>query len=440
MTRNDLRFFEFGDFRFDVRTLELSRSGLRVPINVKAAEVLRLLLHCHGDLVTKEDFLAVVWSNQDRDEQNLPVQIHELRRVLADDAKHQRLIETLTRRGYRFIAPVREISASNADRGPLPSRSEAYSLSAGDGGPISRERRQADIDPVPESSSDDNDRPPFLEPVRGRATGVATPVSTPTAVRPGPADKTGLARPRKATTARWVSGAATLGVLILIVNALQPAEPPVPRVVRTTKLTQIGRVMAEPMATDGHLLAFSTPDGQRVIRIDGKKALPPQIPEDFRLLDISSDGREALATRPADRGAEDGLWNLPLDGRPPHRLGMLLADTSAAWTRDGQRLAYTYQRDLYVSDRAGRNVRKLAGFSANPGWIRWSPDGQFVRISLRESADRRNPRRLVDVEVDSGRSREVLRNSGPSACCRTGCPAAATLYLPAETLSRQTSG
>ena len=111
MPASEVRFFEFDEFRFDVRTRELTRRGLRIALQPKAQDVLLLLLRHHDDLVTKQEAFQSVWPDAFVEDQSLTVQIHEIRSALGDDVKTPRYIRTVPRRGYRFVAPIKKISA-----------------------------------------------------------------------------------------------------------------------------------------------------------------------------------------------------------------------------------------------------------------------------------------------------------------------------------------
>lgn len=91
--------------------------------------------------------------------------------------------------------------------------------------------------------------------------------------------------------------------------------------------------------------------------------------------------------------------------------------SSATWSRDGERIAYAYQRDLFVMDRDGAGVRKLGTFAGEPSWPRWSTDDRRIRLTLTVSADRANPRTLWDVDVATGRTWRVLERPLDKECC-----------------------
>src|SRR5262245_11176905 len=102
--------FEFGPFRLEPAESRLTKGGAPVQITPKALELLVALAGRPGRLVTKEELLAEVWPDTFVEEGNLAVHITRLRQVLNDDTG-QSYIETVPKRGYRFVAPVHQVGA-----------------------------------------------------------------------------------------------------------------------------------------------------------------------------------------------------------------------------------------------------------------------------------------------------------------------------------------
>jgi DNA-binding winged helix-turn-helix (wHTH) protein len=98
--------FRFGEFTLDVGERRLLRGGDPVRLSPKAHDVLVALVREHGRLVTKDELLARVWPESFVEEGILTVHVSALRRALGDDIQVHGYIETVSRSGYRFIAPV----------------------------------------------------------------------------------------------------------------------------------------------------------------------------------------------------------------------------------------------------------------------------------------------------------------------------------------------
>src|SRR5690349_13856193 len=101
---NEPALVRFGVFEMDVRTGELRKHGVRLKIQDQPFQVLQVLLERPGELVTREELQARIWSNDtfvDFD-QSLNRAINKVRDALSDTPASPRFIETLPRRGYRF--------------------------------------------------------------------------------------------------------------------------------------------------------------------------------------------------------------------------------------------------------------------------------------------------------------------------------------------------
>ena len=122
--------YEFGPYRLDLAQRVLTRAGENVSLTPKATDILTLLVTSAGQLVAKDELLKHVWPDSFVEESNLTQNIFLLRRILGDDRPAPKYIETVVRRGYRFIANVRSTGAvdpvpnsqpTNGDHVPSPS-------------------------------------------------------------------------------------------------------------------------------------------------------------------------------------------------------------------------------------------------------------------------------------------------------------------------------
>ena len=100
--------YVFGQFRLDAVDKVLLKDQHPVPLTPKALDTLLALVGRHGHLVTKEDLLQRVWPDAFVEEINLAQNISVLRRTLGEGVGTERFIETVPKRGYRFVAPVTE--------------------------------------------------------------------------------------------------------------------------------------------------------------------------------------------------------------------------------------------------------------------------------------------------------------------------------------------
>ncbi|MGO8796918.1 MAG: winged helix-turn-helix domain-containing protein [Candidatus Sulfotelmatobacter sp.] len=131
MVEVEKRVFRFGVFEADTSSGELRKSGMRLRMQEKPFQVLILLLAHAGEVVTREEICQKLWASDtfvDFDH-SLNTIINKIREGLGDSAANPRFIETLAKRGYRFLVPVEAVShppaafSSKADP-PAPSTQE----------------------------------------------------------------------------------------------------------------------------------------------------------------------------------------------------------------------------------------------------------------------------------------------------------------------------
>ena len=113
MSLNNGAILQFKDFTIDVDQRVLLREGLPVALAPKVFDTLLALVENHGRIVLKEDLMNRLWPDTFVEEANLTFNIQQLRKCLGDNARDPIYIQTVARRGYRFIAPVEPISSDN---------------------------------------------------------------------------------------------------------------------------------------------------------------------------------------------------------------------------------------------------------------------------------------------------------------------------------------
>jgi len=112
--------YEFGPFRFDPTEHSLLRNGSPIALTEKAFQVLVVLIERGGHLVERSELVDAVWGDAFIEEGNLTVTISMLRKALGDDRKKNKVIETIAKRGYRFLPDVtRRPIEPVGIRGPL---------------------------------------------------------------------------------------------------------------------------------------------------------------------------------------------------------------------------------------------------------------------------------------------------------------------------------
>ncbi|MGA2752602.1 MAG: winged helix-turn-helix domain-containing protein [Terracidiphilus sp.] len=123
------RRYRFGVFEADAATGELRRQGMRVKLNAQPFQILLMLLDRYldgpGQLVTRDEISRVLWPEGTfvDYEHGVNSAVNRIREALGDTAGSPRFVETLARRGYRFLAPVERIDSGDAPPLPAPSDS-----------------------------------------------------------------------------------------------------------------------------------------------------------------------------------------------------------------------------------------------------------------------------------------------------------------------------
>ncbi|PYS56670.1 MAG: hypothetical protein DMF76_24310 [Acidobacteria bacterium] len=120
MSKQINQIYEFGDFRLETAEQLLLHRGQPISLTPKAFDTLLVLVQSSGHLVEKDELMKRVWADAFVEEANLARNVWALRKTLEDDNGEHRYIETVPKRGYRFIAPVREVAS--ADTGVLIQR------------------------------------------------------------------------------------------------------------------------------------------------------------------------------------------------------------------------------------------------------------------------------------------------------------------------------
>jgi len=181
------RRYRFGVFEADAATGELRRQGMRVKLNAQPFQILLMLLDRYldgpGQLLTRDEISRVLWPEGTfvDYEHGVNSAINRIREALGDTAGSPRFVETLARRGYRFLAPVERIAERipdrNLDRIPerIPERIPDRNVARIDSGHVPQ---PASIE-SPASASSDHAEPPSRSDPQPRTRILATPEDLP---------------------------------------------------------------------------------------------------------------------------------------------------------------------------------------------------------------------------------------------------------------------
>lgn len=351
----------FGNFEVDRRAGELRRAGIKLRLSGQPFDVLVALLEKPGQVVTREELHDKLWS-QDTFvdfEHGLNKAVNRVREALGDDADNPRFIETLPRRGYRFLAPVTP-----------PPQAE---VPAGDSALPVAVQIQATSLPTPSASHPE------------RWWIWMTPFGA----------------------LRWwpqvlISSAALIllvpGVWWLLANRTQSQKQLVQR--QLTDNSTDDPVLAAAISPDGKFLAYSDANGLHLRLISTGETRSLALPSGLVAANIFSGAPETLgaplswfpdgskvlitATRP---GEDPSLWAISILGGAARKLRDGAA--AASVSPDGSQIAFLGDYDsgtaqgIWVSTADGANQRHI--MTAQHGeyfhQVTWSPDGQRLAYS-----------------------------------------------------------
>ena len=116
MSKPATHFYEFGAFRLDATQRLLLRAGTVVPLTLKAFDLLLTLVESDGQVLTKNELMHRVWPDSFVEEAILSHHIHKLREALGEREQGDKYIETLARRGYRFVPKVNEVQDEGVEQ------------------------------------------------------------------------------------------------------------------------------------------------------------------------------------------------------------------------------------------------------------------------------------------------------------------------------------
>ena len=125
MNRRALHFYEFGPFRLNITERLLQRGAELVPLTPKVFDTLLVLVENNGHVLEKNDLMQRLWPDSFVEESSLTQNISLLRRALAECGNDSHYIETIPKRGYRFVAEVRDI---NEPAGEVSSQVDKFEL------------------------------------------------------------------------------------------------------------------------------------------------------------------------------------------------------------------------------------------------------------------------------------------------------------------------
>jgi DNA-binding winged helix-turn-helix (wHTH) protein/Tol biopolymer transport system component len=338
----------FQNFQVNLETGEVWKAGVRLKVQDQPFKVLATLLQRPGQIVTREELRQLIWPNENFGDFDhaINLAVAKLRAVLGDSADVPHLIETLPRRGYRFIAPV-EVPTTKAKVSAAP----------------------------------------------------------PVAVLPPVESAPAFDFSKKFALLFLLLGVVILGVVVLLLNQ----RTTLPTVVDSVQITKDGLPKdVLRLVSDGTRLYFqeSSQHGASLMQVStqgGESVRLPVALDEPMVYDISPNHSELLVgghTPESDSPGPEGLlWVVPLPAGAPHRVGDIVAH-DACWMPDGNHLAFVNNKDIFIARPDGSDVRKLATASGFVPLIRVSPDGRRVRFTVLTASTHPEKWDVMEIGID----------------------------------------
>ncbi len=369
---SETRRVQFGVFEADLKTGELRRSGVHIRLQSQPFKLLAALLEKPGEVVSREALQQQLWGSDttvDFDH-SLGIAVNKLREALGDRAENPRFVETLAKRGYRFIAPVKTIEA-----------------------------------------------PDPLHPALSSLTGAAS------------ADLKAAVAHWRWIAASLLGVCALLGLALFL---RPPSHRPfrVDQVTFSGHLlaNDLDVESFSSSASDGPRIYFShMENGNTVLAValvaNGEIShfqLPSEIGAPL-ISSLSPDGSRLILHSHLQADPEQPLWIVPTLGGDVRRVPNVLAH-DATWMPDGNRLLIANGNQLTIVGADGSDPHNLVATPGLAFWLRWSPDGRRLRFTLRDS--KRQTTELWEVQADGSNLHPLLPGwSQPaSECCGNWTP------------------
>jgi DNA-binding winged helix-turn-helix (wHTH) protein/Tol biopolymer transport system component len=376
----------FGQFELDAAAGQLRKAGILIKLQPQPFHVLLLLAERAGTVVTREEIQQSLWSDSTfvDFEHGINFSINQIRGALADSADTPRYIETLPRRGYRFIAPV--ISGGSGERATVSEAS--LLLDSAENGPA----------PAPGGITESSPQVPSTRRTWGTTAAVVLPLIV-------IAGFTGYG------LHRWTSRTPSSNFERL----------------RFAKITSSGKAVDVAISPDGNYIVYSQRDRKgsglwlRQVSSGSDVQILPSEEPDFRGLTFSPEGNSIYFMRERkDIYSFKDLYAMPILGGP-YRLLTRDIDAPVSFSPDGHQFVYTRgipprdANEIRVANADGSNDRLLAtiygtSFSFQGG-AAWSPNGGTIAVSLMLRGQR-SGYAVDSVSAVDGSVREVFWNAG----------------------------
>lgn len=397
---NEHRVYEFEDFRLDADHLLLYRNGEQLALTPKVVETLLVLVESHGEVLSKDELMEIVWPKTTVEEGNLSQNLYLLRKVLghADDGKP--FIETLRGRGYRFNCDVRTSKRNEAIRENATSNDLSPAMPARRSHEVIRHGNVVALADWKETD---------IRVAREDTQEAVAPTQPPNKRRL----LIGI------SAACLIVGAILLARFLLTGNNLLAEKNLVSEPfaeMELSRLTTSAKTTHAAIAPDGKYVAHTTADAEgdslwvRHVGAPAGVRVAGPAPSEFVWVAFAPDGDSVYyVSLDRDKG-DTALWRVPILGGPPAMVGYDVGPIG--FSPDGKHITYVKADQdmtrLFVANADASGERSLSvrrqpeyfwGYWNAPAW---SPDGKIIAVQIRLSDESGQYETIVGVSVENG--------------------------------------
>ncbi len=446
MNRPGNHLYEFGRFRLDPAEHSLLRDGQPVALRPKVFDILLVLVENSGHLVEKEELLEKVWPGQFVEEGNLNKNISMLRQALGESPASHQYIETVPKRGYRFVAKVSRLQ--NGDSELVVEKHARTRV-------VFEEEEETNGHIITDQVRQNAD-PSFVS-ASPSATVESSIAGNPNAERSTAYKVLPVGKRSK----RLVALAATISVLavsslllfrFIKQNRLDQSQvrlaAPFPQM-KPTQLTNMGNVMAIAVSPNGQYIVYSVEDAGRQslwlrqITTNSSQQIVQPADVSYEQLIFSSDGDYIYYAQLENPYPVMMIYRIPLLGGVPTKL---VEDVGGYFALSPDNAQIGFVRDsstreesrLMVANVDGGerqlSVRKLPERFRYPAW---SPDGKVIVVSAGNFEASGAHLNVVEVKIANGNEKAITSSPWHTIECKAWLPDGSGLVMIAgDQLSR----
>ncbi|MGA2344673.1 MAG: winged helix-turn-helix domain-containing protein [Candidatus Sulfotelmatobacter sp.] len=370
----------FGPYQADFHTQELRKHGMKLKLSGQPLQILEMLLARPGQLVTREELQKQLWTGDVFVDSNhgLNAAVNKLRDALGDSAEEPKYIETLPRRGYRFIGTIQSELSPPTQPAVIPVTAAVLIPT-----PIPSPREKVERLPAPDGPKHIAVAPPAV-----------------------------AARRSRAGRLLLFASAAMLLVGLPVAVFLSRNQEMAENILRMVRKDVAENLAAAAKSSQAHADArrlnageASIPEGKNIKELEalarrkrGDEGFVGNVDESAGSGELRGAGIPSLRTVSEQKSASPMLRTVVADDS---------GNAAPQFSPDGKRIAYMSTRtgpwQIWVSDTNGSNPRQVS-FTESAGTPRWSPDGRSIAFD----APYDGQTRIFVVKVDGNQQAQPI--------------------------------